>query len=267
MTKSPNSLSRILSESMTDIPAWARGALVLIGLCGVVVIIVMSMLGHQEETIKLDKLLHFGGYATLAFIFVLGLRPALYLPAMVLLAIVGIAIEYFQPFNARTFDKSDMVANLVGLAAGFAAGLVCRLFARIVQTQRHRSRLNRSRRRFSRGAVIVQQNVQINHCYLIEKGEVQLHRDVDGQRHVLGKLGPGDLFSIMGLLQSKPQYATVEAVTDTTVLVLDSDDLQVSTAARNDPSHAVMQAMARQLRALADRVVDAEKIVSSSSAR
>jgi CRP-like cAMP-binding protein len=259
------SLSRILSESMTDIPAWARAALVLIGLCGVVVIVVMSMLGNQEDTIKVDKLLHFGGYATLAFIFVLGLRPALYLPAMVLLAIVGIAIEYFQPFNARTFDKSDMIANLVGLAAGFAAGLVCRLFARIVQTQRHRSRLNRSRRRFSRGAVIVQQNAQINHCYLIEKGEVQLHRDVDGQRHVLGKLGPGDLFSILGLLQSKPQYATVQAVTDTTVLSLSLDDLQVPAAASNDPSHAVLQALAKQLRILADRVVDAEKIISSSS--
>jgi VanZ family protein len=55
--------------------------MVIAGLAVVVVVIVASLEGGQEHTIAIDKLLHFGGYATLALIFVMGLRPRLFVPA------------------------------------------------------------------------------------------------------------------------------------------------------------------------------------------
>jgi CRP-like cAMP-binding protein len=155
-----------------------------------------------------------------------------------------------------------MLANLSGLATGLAVGLVLRIVGRMIQTARLQQRLLQARRRFSAGAIIIQQNAVVKSCFLIEKGEVQLSREVKGQRHILGKLGPGELFSILGLLQSQPQYATVEAVTDTTVLSLDRELLSGTARSDSDPVHGVLLAMAKQLRALADRVVEAEKVVT-----
>lgn len=224
-------------------------------------IVVASLMGNQLETIKVDKLLHFGGYAMLAMIFILGLRPVLYLPALLLLALLSVTIEYIQPFNARSFDPSDMLANITGLATGFALGLVLRVASRMVQTQRLQHRLQRARRRFSPGAIIVQQGAAINKCYLIEKGEVQLSREVVGQRHILGRLGPGEMFSILGLLQAQPQYATVEAIKDTTVISLGMADLHGTPLSPNDPLHAVLIALSKQMRAMADRIIEVEKVV------
>ena len=63
--------------------------MVVAGLAGAVIVVVASLEGGKEHTIEVDKLLHFCGYATLASIFVLGLRPTLFLPALLLLATMG----------------------------------------------------------------------------------------------------------------------------------------------------------------------------------
>lgn len=256
---SPPKLSSIFSGAMYDIPYWARGLLVTAGLAGAVVAVVASMDGGKDETIAVDKLLHFSGYALIAFIFVMGLRPALYLPALVLLALLGIAIEYFQPFNTRSRDVNDAIANMIGLAAGTIAGLTLRITSRIVRTQMKQNRLRRRKRTYSRGAVIVRQGAVVDRFCLIEHGEVQICREVDGRRHVLGTMGPGEVFGLLEVLQSKPQYGTVEALRDTSLFSVELSDLVETVGGQWEPVASVLTVMAKQLRTLAERVVEAEK--------
>ena len=114
------------------------------GLAGVVVIVVASLTGGKESTIGVDKLLHFGGYATLAAILVTGLRPVFFLPALVLVGLLSLVIEVLQPFNTRTFDVRDLVANLLGLSLGAGLGAVLRLAGQAVSTRASRSRLSQA---------------------------------------------------------------------------------------------------------------------------
>lgn len=251
-------MMNVLSGTFYDIPVWARGLLVTGGLAGVVLACVASLEGGVEETIEVDKLLHFSGYMTLAAVFVLGLRPALYLPVLVLLALLGLAIEYFQPFNGRSRDWYDAVANVAGLAAGTMIGLVLRVAARTVGTMRKESALRQQRRVYSPGAIIVRQGVPAKRFFVIEHGEVQCLREIDGQKQTLGKLGPGDVFGLIGVLQSTPQYTTVEAASTATVYSLELKDLVDSTDGRQEPVAIVLKCLAKYLQVLGDRVIDAE---------
>jgi VanZ family protein len=255
-------LSSILSGAMYDIPVWARGLMVIAGLAGVVLAVVASLEGGKDQTIPVDKLLHFSGYATLAFIFVLGLRPALYFPALVLLALMGLAIEYYQPFNTRTRDPNDEFANLLGLVAGAVAGLTLRIVLRVVRTQMKLLRLRRRRRTYSSGAVIVRQGALVDRFCLIEHGEVQICREADGRRHILGTMGPGEVFGLLEVLQSKPQYGTAESLRDTSLFSIELNDLIETTGGQWEPVASVLTVMAKHLRTLADRVVELEKAAS-----
>jgi len=63
------------------LPAGARSRprtarlIALAGAAGVVVVVVGSLVGHRPATIAVDTLLHLLGYAVLAALFVLALRP------------------------------------------------------------------------------------------------------------------------------------------------------------------------------------------------
>ena len=251
-------LSVAISQSFADIPSWARGLLFVGGLSAAVVLTVSSLEGGKDYTLETDKVLHFGGYATLALLFVMAMRPVFYLPTLVILALLGFAIEVLQPFNSRTSDIFDAVANVVGLAAGTVLGLILRVIGRVIATLHNQKRLQKQRRVYARGSVITRQGVVGQHFYVIEAGDVELSREVDGQKQVLARMSAGDVFGLLGVLQSKPQYATVEALTETTLITLGLNDLFDPNDKGRQPVEAVMKCMAKHLQSLADRVIEAE---------
>jgi hypothetical protein len=67
-----------LSRSDFDIPPRTRRLIAVAGAAGIVVSAAGSLVGGQDQTIELDKILHFSGYAILAALFVLALRPLLF---------------------------------------------------------------------------------------------------------------------------------------------------------------------------------------------
>jgi len=245
--------SGLLSDVVQDIPVWAKGGCLLAALGGVVVIVVASLTGGRAETIRVDKLLHCAGYGLLALLLVLGLRPKFYLVGIVLLALVGLGVEYLQPLNGRTFDPGDIVANISGIIAGGSIGLVLRISARAFMNTVKRSRIRASRRSYGPGTVVLRQGARLEQFIIIERGRLQLSRDVDGLSQVLGVLGPGDVVGLLAVLQSKPQLTTVEAVEFTTVFNLDKHDLIPMQGGEVDPLLHLVEVMGKQLRELAER--------------
>lgn len=111
------------SRRVLDVGPRQARLIFLGGVAGVILVIVASLVGNRAETIGIDKLLHFGGYATLAAVFTLSLPPRWYVPALIALAGVGLLIELVQPLNLRTFDLLDAGANTLGIVIGAAIGL------------------------------------------------------------------------------------------------------------------------------------------------
>ncbi|MFO0814164.1 MAG: cyclic nucleotide-binding domain-containing protein [Gemmatales bacterium] len=252
----PRTLPSILSNTVYDIPAWARYLIVLAGLAGVVIIVVASLVGNSEQTIPVDKLLHFGGYATLSTIFVMGLQPVYSFPVLALLALMSIGIEYLQPLNNRAFEYSDMAANLIGICTGFIVGNLLRLVGRWLATQTRQAYIRQQRRTYSTGSILLKQGSAVDKFMVIEKGEVQLSREVNGQKQTLGKMAKGEIIGLLGVIQNQPQFTTIEAVSPTTVYTLSLQDILENSNSSEEPVHLVLSALCRQVQHLAERITE-----------
>ena len=99
------------SAAVFDVPTRTRRVILVGGLVGVVLIAVASLISGEAARIKADKIIHFTGYATLAVVLVLGLRPTLYVPGLIALVGLGFGIEYLQPFMGRDLEASADVSS------------------------------------------------------------------------------------------------------------------------------------------------------------
>ena len=83
------------------------------------------------------------------------------------------------------------------------------------------------------GEVIVQRGDAADEMFVIRSGDVEIRRD-DG---VVARLGAGDFFGEMSLLESLPRDADAVALTDVELLVITQGALLVRL--RRDPTFAV----------------------------
>lgn len=80
-------------------------------------------------------------------------------------------------------------------------------------------------KRFLRDATILIQRDPGESCFLIVSGEVKVSLfGEDGKEIILAKLGEGEVFGEMALLSGSPRSATVIALQDTTLLVLEREE-------------------------------------------
>ena len=77
---------------------------------------------------------------------------------------------------------------------------------------------------YEAGEVIVQENDFGETAYLIEQGQVEVSKELDGQNVHLAYLGAGEIFGEMSMIDEKPRSATVTAVTETVVSEIRRDD-------------------------------------------
>jgi hypothetical protein len=213
----------------------------------------LSLVGHQPGTIRVDKIIHFSGYAMLAAVFVMALRPAHFLPVLAVLLGIGFAIEYFQPLMGRERDLRDLAANALGIAIGAGTGLLVRAVYAWLRRDLALSAVSRKRMRYRPGAVLLREGEPVRAVHIIHSGEVKVTRLVDGHEHALATLGPGDVFGLLGLVQGRPQYATVTAQTPVTLYCLSLEELIESAGGAAQPVASVLQAAARTVRQLADQ--------------
>jgi len=72
--------------------------------------------------------------------------------------------------------------------------------------------------------VIVQENDLGETAYLIGQGQVEVSKELDGQKVILANLAAGEIFGEMSMIDEKPRSATVTAVTETLVGEIRRDD-------------------------------------------
>ncbi|MFO8034887.1 MAG: cyclic nucleotide-binding domain-containing protein [Candidatus Bipolaricaulota bacterium] len=119
------------------------------------------------------------------------------------------------------------------------------LFARL--GDKHVQAIARSARelKYPAGKPIVREGDQSNAgFYLILDGQVEVRRG----DQVLAKLGSGQFFGEMAVLDGEPRSADVYAVSDTTCLGLTSWDVKALTTTYPDIAMGIISELARRLR-------------------
>jgi len=218
-----------------DIPQRMRNILIVAGLTGVVLVFMESIIGGKPQTIEADKIIHFTGYALVAMVFVLGLRPVFFIPAMALLAIMGVGIEYIQASQGRSSEVGDMIANSVGISFGMAVGIIIRVIYGYLRKELAVAHVRKNILSYRPGDTILIQGQKIDKYYIIKKGKVRLTRKEGGKEGQIAVLGPGKIFGTLGIVLKQRQYSTVVAVEDSEIYGMNEQELIESAGGSDQP--------------------------------
>lgn len=235
------------ARPVLDLPPRTARLIALAGAAGVVLVAVGSLSGNRPETIAVDKLLHFSGYATLAALAVLGLTPRRYAIALGALAALGAAIELLQPLNTRSRDPLDLLANLLGIAVGAAVGLLARLAYGYLKGEPVSARVRRRLVRLPAGTVIVSEGTSIDHFFIVRQGVVELSRATPDGQVILARAEAGAMFGLLAEVRRIPQYTTAVALTPVELYPLDFDELIAAAGGREQPLGIVLEGLAADL--------------------
>jgi CRP-like cAMP-binding protein len=244
------------SRPVLDLAPRTARLIALAGSVGVVLVVVGSLVGDRPATVAIDKLIHLAGYAVLAAIFVLALRPRWYLSVLLGLAALSYLIEVVQPLNLRNFDLGDALANSIGLAVGAAAGLVIRLAYGYLKTELATVCLHRKLIAVEPGTTIVHEGDSIDTFFIVRRGIVALYREVDGVQAPVAHVGPGEMFGLLAEILRMPQYATAVAATAAQVYRIDYDDIIADAGGAEQPAGVVLRGLAADLHQAWDTIAE-----------
>ena len=119
--------------------------------------------------------------------------------------------------------------------------------------------LHLPRKTFAAGEVIFREGDKGDAAYMIVAGRCRAFRTVDGVEETLATMEPGDAFGEMALILFEPRSASVVALEDVTVLVLDQATMNEGLGLSGWTGALV--------RALAQRFADLEQMVRDSGLR
>jgi CRP-like cAMP-binding protein len=114
-------------------------------------------------------------------------------------------------------------------------------------------------RQYKAGEVIVQENDFGDTAYLIEHGQVEVSKELDGQPVHLAYLGAGEIFGEMSMIDEKPRSATVTAVTETVVSALRRDDFFHSLQTDPKVALALLKVLFERLREAHTMILQLQK--------
>ena len=118
-----------------------------------------------------------------------------------------------------------------------------------------RGGLHLPRKTFAPGTVIIREGEVGGEAYMIVSGQCRAYRAVNGGNETLGTMNAGDVFGEMALLLAEPRAASVEAVDQVTVLVLDQQTMTTGLGF-DGWTGALVRALAHRFRAVEQQMRD-----------
>ncbi|PIQ96926.1 MAG: hypothetical protein COV67_07060 [Nitrospinae bacterium CG11_big_fil_rev_8_21_14_0_20_56_8] len=102
--------------------------------------------------------------------------------------------------------------------------------------------------RFGNKEVIISEGIRSNNAYVVLKGEVRITKKVDKKNIVIGTLKEGEVFGEMGLISDEVRSATVTAVGDVTVGIIDKEAFDQLVSKLPEDLKAIVLALVQRLR-------------------
>lgn len=114
-----------------------------------------------------------------------------------------------------------------------------------------------SLRTYVRREIIVLEGEPARAVYFVMDGQVRTYKvSPEGREQVFGRLGPGDTFGLVPVLDGGPSPASAEAVNVVTICSIPSDDLKAALRRYPPLAEAMLADLAGRLRRFAELVAD-----------
>nr|NIQ02523.1 cyclic nucleotide-binding domain-containing protein [Nitrospinaceae bacterium]NIR56478.1 cyclic nucleotide-binding domain-containing protein [Nitrospinaceae bacterium]NIS86939.1 cyclic nucleotide-binding domain-containing protein [Nitrospinaceae bacterium]NIT83777.1 cyclic nucleotide-binding domain-containing protein [Nitrospinaceae bacterium]NIU45980.1 cyclic nucleotide-binding domain-containing protein [Nitrospinaceae bacterium] len=102
--------------------------------------------------------------------------------------------------------------------------------------------------RYSNGDVIVSEGIVSNNAYIIMEGKVNVTKKVDKKSILINSLGKGEVFGEMGLISKSVRSATVVAVGNVTIGVIEKEQFESIVKQLPEDIRAIVNALVERLR-------------------
>ncbi|HEX9703207.1 MAG TPA: cyclic nucleotide-binding domain-containing protein [Rhodospirillales bacterium] len=99
------------------------------------------------------------------------------------------------------------------------------------------------------GETIFKEGEDGNLAYVVQSGQVEIFRNVDGTDVVLGQVGQGGIFGEMALIDSKPRMASARAARGSTVIVVTREMFEQKLKKSDPFVRGLLNILADQIRA------------------
>jgi signal transduction histidine kinase len=121
------------------------------------------------------------------------------------------------------------------------------LFRQLTRNELQALRLIAQERRFTTGQEIFQEGAPGDGVYFVKAGLVEISAG-QGERHVFSRLGPGEIFGEMAVIEHRPRSATAAAVQDSEVFFLPRGEMLSFIERSPGLAFALLQQISHRLR-------------------
>ncbi len=108
--------------------------------------------------------------------------------------------------------------------------------------------------RYSNGDIIVSEGVASNTAYIVFEGKVNITKKVDKKSILINTLSKGEVFGEMGLISQSVRSASVVAVGNVTIGVIEREQFEAIVSKLPDDLRAIVKALVERLRYTSGRL-------------
>jgi len=108
--------------------------------------------------------------------------------------------------------------------------------------------------RYSNGDIIVSEGIVSNNAYIIFEGQVNITKKVDKKSILINTLVKGEVFGEMGLISQSVRSASVVAVGNVTIGVIEREQFEAIVSKLPDDVRAIVKALVDRLRYTSDQL-------------
>ena len=118
---------------------------------------------------------------------------------------------------------------------------------------------------FRKDEILIREGDPIRDMYIIQSGRIRATRNVSGREASLMTAGVGEVLGVLGVVEGRPQYATLRALEPTVVYRMDMKELMESAGGSELPISLVLSGMSEKIRLLADQLTKSGRGISADS--
>ena len=111
-----------------------------------------------------------------------------------------------------------------------------------------------SEQKYDDGEIVIEEGKSGDWVCVVLKGSVEVSRNVSGNKFILGKLGPGEVFGELALLGAIRRTATVRAIGETTIGVIDREFLDKELNKMSSDLRGIVVSTAQRFKKVIDRI-------------
>ena len=111
-----------------------------------------------------------------------------------------------------------------------------------------------SEEKFEDGEIILEEGKSGDWVCIILEGSVEVSKTVRGGKFILGKLGRGEIFGELALLGAVKRTATVRAIGETTIGIIDREFLDKELNKMSSDLRTIVVSAAQRFKKVIDRI-------------